>query len=845
MIHGGFQCRIVLISLFLLTTFLMPLQPAIPAEEGKDGAVSPVSNSLGIALAPEEQAWLDAHASVKASGPRAFPPFHYFDENGNARGIALDYLRFVMGRIGLRTEAPEDLPWPEVMRKAREGETDLVSCIARTPDREAYLLFSNPFLSFPLVIVSRNDAPFIGGLNDLRGMKVAFVRQNSVYDWIERDGVAVAPHFVDSPLEALKAVSSGLAEAHIENLAAAGYLIEHHGLTNLKVAAPTSYGNYELHFAVRKDWPELVSLIDKALAEMSPEQHAAIRNKWLSVRYEHGISRLDVVRWILTVVFVSSLVMILLLVSNRRLKREAVERARAEKSLRESEEKMRSIFRAAPVGIGMVVNRVITEANVRISEMTGYTREELIGSSSRMLYPTEDEYEYVGREKYLQISKQGLGTVETRWKRSDGALVDVLLSSAPLDVEDLSRGVTFTALDITELKRAEEDKDRLRSRLAQVQKMEAVGRLAGGIAHDFNNILQIILGYVDLALLRTEQSSPIYQMLRKIRDSARRSADLVRQLLAFARKQPVSLKVLDVNETVEGMLNMLRRLIGENVELLWKPGPDLFPVKMDPAQIDQVLANLCINARDAIRGVGKITIETDNVVLDEAYCGEHAGFIPGEFVLLAVSDNGCGMSKEVLDNLFEPFFTTKGLGKGTGLGLATVYGIVKQNNGFINVYSEPDRGTTFKVYLPRTRVHASKEDAFQGEKTETEELRGTETILLVEDEESILALGKSALETYGYLVLPARGPVEALSMAETHSGRLHLLITDVVMPGMNGKELGEKLTALRPGVKCIFMSGYTANVIAHHGVLDEGIHFLQKPFSVNTLVEKVREVLGS
>jgi len=290
------------------------------------------------------------------------------------------------------------------------------------------------------------------------------------------------------------------------------------------------------------------------------------------------------------------------------------------------------------------------------------------------------------------------------------------------------------------------------------------------------------------------------------------------------------------------MLKMVMRLIGEDIELLWKPGADIWPVKVDPTQIDQILANLCVNARDAIAGVGELTIQTGNVTLDDAYCREHAGSFPGDYVALSLSDSGCGMDEETLGKVFEPFFTTKEVGKGTGLGLSTVYGIVKQNNGFIDVKSEPGQGATFRIYLPRTDTPAIEKQPVRPQK---KKLNGSETVLLVEDEESILALGKTILERYGYAVLASQSPSEALRIAREHPGPIHLVITDVVMPAMNGKDMMEKLHALKPGLKCVFMSGYTADIIADHGVLDKGIDFLQKPFSVETLTKRVREVLDA
>ena len=394
--------------------------------------------------------------------------------------------------------------------------------------------------------------------------------------------------------------------------------------------------------------------------------------------------------------------------------------------------------------------------------------------------------------------------------------------------------------DITDSKAKEKERIKLQDQLEQAHKMESVGRLAGGVAHDFNNMLGVILGHTEMALDLLDPAHPIHADLQEIRKAGERSADLTRQLLAFARKQTISPKVLDLNETVESMLKMLRRLIGEDIDLAWLPEAGLCPVKVDPAQIDQILANLCVNARDAIAGVGKVTIETHMVTFDEAYCADHAGFVPGEFVLLAISDNGCGMDKETLGSIFEPFFTTKGTDKGTGLGLATVYGIVKQNDGFINVYSEPGQGTTFRIYLPR---HMGKAGRTRREGPAEPAGRGSETILLVEDEPAILNITTMMLQRLGYTVLEASTPGEAIRLAREHMGEIDLLMTDVVMPEMNGRDLAKNLLSLYPNVKRLFMSGYTADVIAHHGVLDEGVHFIQKPFSKKDLAAKLREAL--
>jgi len=520
--------------------------------------------------------------------------------------------------------------------------------------------------------------------------------------------------------------------------------------------------------------------------------------------------------------------------------RDMTDHMEALEALRAGENMLSSIFRTAPTAIGVVSNRIFITVNDRICTMTGYSKEELVGKNSRMLYLNDMEYEFVGKEKYEKIKEFGTGTVETRWQRKDGETIDILMSSSPINPDDLTAGVTFTALDISERNRDEAEREKLHAQLLQAHKMESVGRLAGGIAHDFNNMLGVILGHTEMIMCTTDPALPVFTDLQEIRKAAERSANLTGQLLAFARKQTITPKVLDLNEIVEGMLKLLYRLIGENIELVWLPGRKLSPVKMDPSQIDQILANLSVNARDAIAGIGRITIETECVVIDEAYRTTHCEAAPGEYVLLAVSDNGCGMDRDILDKLFDPFFTTKELGQGTGLGLAVIHGIVRQNNGFICVYSEPGQGTTFKIYLPR--YHGK---AVQKHRKAPADLdgRGRGTILLVEDEASILKMTQLMLEQLGYTVLPAPSPTAAIGLAREHAGGIDVMMTDVVMPEMNGRDLANIVTGMQPGLKCLFTSGYTDNIIAHHGVLDEGMDFIQKPFAMKDLAAKIQNVL--
>ena len=478
---------------------------------------------------------------------------------------------------------------------------------------------------------------------------------------------------------------------------------------------------------------------------------------------------------------------------------------------------------------------IIQYVNPAFEAVTGYTRAEALGQNPRILQSGRHDAAFYRK---MWDALAGGKTWQGRFvnKRKSGSLYTEDAVISPVCDAD-GKIVNFVAV-----KRNITEHLRLAEQLQQAQRMESVGRLAGGVAHDFNNMLTVILGRTEIALEQTAPGLPVRADLKEIREAALRATDITRQLLAFARKQTVAPRVLDLNRTIEGMLQMLRRLIGEDIDLAWKPKPDLWPVKVDPSQIDQILANLCVNARDAIAGVGKIAIETGHSAFDVEYCADHADFLPGQFVWLAVGDTGCGMDRETLAHIFEPFFTTKEAGEGTGLGLATVYGIVRQNNGFIHSYSEPGQGTLFKIYLPR---HAEPGEPKPANGPELPAARGRETILLAEDDPLILKMTASLLERQGYTVLAANTPGEAVRLAGQHAGRIHLLMTDVVMPEMNGRTLAQKLVAADPKLKLLFMSGYTADVIAHNGVLEDGVNFIQKPFSRQDLSVKLREVLGT
>ena len=512
---------------------------------------------------------------------------------------------------------------------------------------------------------------------------------------------------------------------------------------------------------------------------------------------------------------------------------DVTEKKQARKALQEIEQRFKAILEASPDPVVVYgIEGHPRFLNPAFTEVFGWTLEELRGQ--RIPFVPEDQQERT-RTAIENLFRSGKAVrFQSKRLTKQGGTIDVIISAAIIKgPEGQASGMVVNLTDISAQKKLE-------AQLQQAQKLESVGRLAGGVAHDFNNMLSIIRGNTEMAMEDLDGHSPITGNLQEIQKAAERSTDLTRQLLAFARKQTIAPKVLDLNEAIEAAIKMIRRLIGEDIQLSWQPAGDLWPVRVDPSQLDQMLANLCVNARDAIDGVGKITIQTGKATFDAAYCEDHPDFMPGHFVMMAVRDDGSGMNRETLNNLFDPFFTTKGMDKGTGLGLATVYGVVKQNNGFIHVSSEPEHGSTFRVYLPR---HGHAAPPLPGKKTVAADAGGRETILLVEDEPSILGMTKMMLQRLGYTVLPAATPEEGIRMARSHGGDIHLLMTDVIMPVMNGRDLARQLISIYPDLKCLFMSGYTANVIAHHGVLDAGVNFIQKPFTKQGLSVKVRETL--
>ncbi len=513
------------------------------------------------------------------------------------------------------------------------------------------------------------------------------------------------------------------------------------------------------------------------------------------------------------------------------------QRKRLEDSLVRAEEKFAKAFRATPdaISISTLEEGRYLEVNESFQRLTGYERDEVVG---RTVFDLNLWVDPTDQQRIASDILQ-LGSVtnrELRFRNKRGEVRSGLLSAEAIDLSG-QRCLVAVVRDISEHRMLE-------AQLMQAQKMEAIGRLAGGVAHDFNNLLAIIIGYSDLLQEAVGPQDPARKHVEEIRKAGQRAAGLTRQLVAFSRKQVLELRVFDLNAVVIENHKMLRRLIGEDIELLLQLDPERGVVKADPVQIEQVIMNLAVNARDAMPRGGRMVIETANVELEAQQLSRQVTMQPGAYVMLAVSDNGTGMDAATQSRVFEPFFTTKEKGKGTGLGLATVYGIVKQSGGYIWVYSELGKGSTFKIYLPRATEPITPEPAANA-KVPLTSLRGTETVLLVEDEESVRKLAATCLKDQGYTVLEAANGVEALRLSREHTAPIHLLVTDVVMPGMGGRDLADQLAAQRPDTRVLFVSGYTGNAIVHHGVLEAGIFLLSKPFRPLELAQKVREVLDA
>ncbi len=762
-----------------------------------------------------------------------FEPLIFMDEDNVPKGVYLDVLEYVAAEEGWQIEYTF-CSWAECLARLESGELDLLPSIGYTEERAQKLDYTNEYLFLDWGVVYRQKGGSIETILDLEGKRVAALK-GSIYTLgfrtlLEQFDIHSQIVELDEYTQVLAAVERGEVDAGITTKLY-GTLLE----DNYPQVEPTYifFSPIKIYYAVPKRTnARLLATLDQYIAALKADKGSVYYqslNKWLGVR-ERQVLLPPWWRWGLAVVLA---LLGFFFVFSMLLRRQMAEKTR---TLRESQARLDGIIVSAMDAIISIdAEQKIVLFNPAAERVFRCPANEAIGQPLDRFIPErfrQSHEEYIQAFGRTGVTNRPMHGLTVSGLRADGTEfpIEVSISRAEIAGQEF-----YTAIlrDITTRKQLE-------AQLLQTQKMEAIGQLAGGIAHDFNNILVPMIGYAELGMMSLPPDSTLYTNLKHIHEAAQRGAALTGQILAFSRKQTLTMEPIDLNEVVAQFEKMLRRLIGENIELQLFLSPKLGLVKADRGQLEQILLNLAVNARDAMPNGGKLTLETANVQLDETYTEKHLEVQPGPYVMLTVSDTGHGMDVETQQRIFEPFFTTKPQGKGTGLGLSTVFGIVKQHGGHIWVYSESGRGTTFKIYLPQA------EDALQPVGTPTTEplsVYGTETVLVVEDEAMVRNLVCETLEAHGYNVLEAQHPDDGLQLASAYENTIHLLLTDVIMPHMNGRELYQKMAAIRPGLKVLFMSGYTDNVIAHHGILDEEVNFLQKPFTVQSLTRKVRQVL--
>ncbi len=780
---------------------------------------------------------LPSDRPIIIGGDHRYPPFEFLDGSGRPAGFTVDMTRAVAREMNMNIQIRLG-PWSDMVEALKNGEIDVIGGMFYSSKRNRDFDFSPPYLVSHYVSVVRRDAGDPPeSFDDLAGRRLVIQEGDVIADVLAEKIPDYRPGMVATQRDVLKAVSDGQYDCSLVPRISALGQIESQGWDNL-VFGKKSLFTGEYSFAVRKGRAALLAQFSEGMKVLEENgEYREISDRWLGVFAEKPASLMDALIYSARIIVPLSLALLIVFLWSFFLKRQVAART---EELRAGEEFQRAMITCSPVAIYSVdLDGNVAAWSGSAQRIFGWSKEEVVGRPLPIV-PDNKRQEFEDLREHV-LAGEGFSNKHLVRRRKDGRLFDASLSVSPIrDAKGAIICVMGAVEDITDRVRAESERARLQDQLIQARKIESVGRLAGGVAHDYNNMLGVIMGYAEMAMARLSHDDPLQDDLSEIMKAARRSSDITRQLLAFARKQTIAPRVIDLNETVEGMLRMLRRLIGEDIDLTWHPAHEPGLVNMDPTQVDQILANLCVNARDAIGGVGKLTIETKHARFDEDDCASNPVTLPGDYVVLVVRDDGCGMGPDTLENLFEPYFTTKGLGKGTGLGLATVYGIVKQNGGFIQVASEPGSGSTFTIYLPS---HQGQKDLESKPEKGEMPLGKGETVLIVEDEPSILKLAETILGRLGYVVITAPSPAKALELAEAHEGGIHLMITDVVMPEMNGRDLAERLKDRHPAMRVLYMSGYTADVIADRGVLGTGTNFVQKPFSKHDLAVKIREAL--
>ena len=834
----------------ILVLFVAIILSGVDAFGNADNLLPPESIAMKVASASSTPTLLPQRAPVyDADGFRVVKvglyenkPKIFTDEKGSPAGIFVSILNEIARREKWHLIYSSG-DWSQCLASLESGDLDLMPDVAYSQDRDDKFDFHREGVVNSWAEVYSVESKRIASLQGLNGLKIAVLKgsiQKELFEEMMKGfGYSATLVEVDSSTDELTLAMDKKVDALIVNRFFGDYYCHRFGLK----ITPIIFAPVVLYYATLAGQNgDLLQAIDENLREMKTESGSVYYQtleRWMADPPQTVFpAYLKWFFWGVSLLLLVAFVFIVLLRWRVGVVARSLERTN--ERLRRSEKKFHDIFNKH-AAVKMILNPdtgEIVEVNEAAEKFYGWTAAELCRKRIQeinTLSPAEVKAEMA------QAMRQERIHFEFRHRLASGDIREVAVFCSPVDIDGVP--MLYSVIhDITARKQAESDMERLKEQVSQSQKMESIGRLAGGVAHEFNNMLGVIVGYAELALEKVPEASPLYGDLNEILKAANRSASITMQLLAFARKQVVSPVVLDLNVSVDGMRDVLTSLLGANTVLDWKPGRNLWPVKIDPIQVSQVMACLCSNARDAIPDKGSVTLETKNVSFDLGYCQKHPEFSLGEYVMLSVTDTGRGMDAETLKNIFEPFFTTKGICKSAGLGLPTVYGIVKQNNGFIDICSELGQGTTFKMFFPRSMK--SVDQASDGEAGDGIPRGAGQSILVVEDGEAIRELGKKLLERLGYKVSTANTPAEAIRLVRDHRGRFDLVLSDLVLPEMSGWEVTDKITEIDPRIRIVYMSGYSEGLIASRRVDDPGINFLQKPFSTKDLAIAISRALG-